>query len=72
MNAALTNPLPARTFQKMISSGGSFHLQAPYVDGPHWFLIQNTYVDTNGLPVTPVFLGEEPSGTNSLPLQFQP
>jgi len=49
-----------------------FHLRAPRADGPHWFLIQNTYVDTNGLPVTPVFLGEEPSGTNSLPLQFQP
>jgi hypothetical protein len=43
-----------------------FHLQAPYADGQHWFLIQNAYVDTNGLPVNPLWY------TNNLPVQYQP
>ncbi|HXP58847.1 MAG TPA: hypothetical protein VN829_00070, partial [Dongiaceae bacterium] len=49
-----------------------FHLQAPYVDGPRWFLIQNTYLDTstNG-PVNPVWFATL-LHTNGLPVQYQP
>jgi len=47
-----------------------FHLQAPQVDGQNWFLIQNTYVDTNGLPVDPVWYATW--NTNNLPVQYQP
>ncbi|MGO8678508.1 MAG: carbohydrate-binding protein [Limisphaerales bacterium] len=44
-----------------------FHLQAAtYADGEHWFLIQNTYVDTNGLPVNPLWY------PSNLPVQYQP
>jgi hypothetical protein len=58
-----------------INCGNSFHLQAQYwdsthrfpiCDGAHWFLVQNSYVNTNKVPVSPVW-----SPTN-LPVQYQP
>jgi len=55
-----------------VSNVPPFHLQAPQVDGPHWFLVQNTYVDasTNRLPVSPVWFATW-NATN-LPVQYQP
>jgi hypothetical protein len=47
-----------------------FHLQAPHGDGQHWFLIQNKYVDTNGLAVNPLWFATW--NTTNLPVQYQP
>jgi len=49
-----------------MSEGVSFHLRAPLVDGAHYFLLQNTCLDTNGVSINP-FL--EPL---ALPINYQP
>ena len=49
-----------------------FHVRAPYWDGQHWFMVRNNYVNTNGVPVSPVFVGQQGSVLTNLPVQYQP
>jgi hypothetical protein len=56
----------AQLIKNKLAGGESFQLRAPLQDGTHYFLLQNTYVTTNG---TPAGLVTEPQ---SLPVHYQP
>jgi len=56
----------AQLIKNKLAGGDSFQLRAPLQDGTHYFLLQNTYVTTNG---TPAGLVTEPQ---SLPVHYQP
>jgi len=56
----------AQLIKNKLAGGDSFQLRAPLPDGTHYFLLQNSYVTTNG---TPAGLVTEPQ---SLPVHYQP
>ena len=56
----------AQLIKNKLAGGDSFQVRAPLPDGTHYFLLQNTYVTTNG---TAASLVTEPQ---SLPIHYQP
>jgi hypothetical protein len=56
----------AEIVKNKLSSGVSFHLRAPLADGPHYFLLENSYLNTNGASIG-VF-----SDSLNLPFHFNP
>jgi len=56
----------AQLIKNKLAGGDSFQVRAPLQDGTHYFLLQNQYVTTNGVPTGMV---TEPQ---SLPIHYQP
>jgi len=56
----------AQLIKNRLAGGDSFQVRAPLQDGTHYFLLQNTYVTTNGSAAS---LVTEPQ---SLPIHYQP
>jgi hypothetical protein len=56
----------AQLIKNKLAGGDSFQLRAPLPDGTYYFLLQNTYVTTNGAAAG---LVTEPQ---SLPINYQP
>ena len=56
----------AQLIKNKLAGGDSFQVRAPLQDGTHYFLLQNTYVTTNGAAAS---LVTEPQ---SLPIHYQP